>query len=189
MEQFNKDTYKKETLLQEFFHSCLGKVIIVAAIAILLFIIAVLTVPSGEKMRAETIDNIHQCLQENDSLMNDDIDETFNNIVRTLSKADTTLTNPETLKAFYAYNTLTIDKHASYSAAILHNTRHPQGVCVGVGVFGVVISTVEYEDLVLELGPAHGDYLQRLVPPPAIDEDFGENPHLKPYHYRGNPDD
>ena len=33
MEQFNSNTYKKQTAWQEFTHSCLGKIIILAVIA------------------------------------------------------------------------------------------------------------------------------------------------------------
>jgi hypothetical protein len=189
MDQFNRDTYKKETLFQEFYHSCLGKIIILAAIALILFIVAIITVPTEKKMLQATMDNIHQCLQDNDSINNDNLDEDFANVVRTYSEADTTLTNRELLKCFYEFNTLEVYDHTSFKTAYVRNTRHPQGVRVGIGVFGVVISTVNYEDLVLDLGPARGDYNERLVPPPAQDEYFGDNPHLKPYHYKGNPDD
>ena len=33
------------------------------------------------------------------------------------------------------------------------------------------------------------EYNEPLVPAPSLDEDFGENPHLTPYHYKGNPED
>jgi hypothetical protein len=79
--------------------------------------------------------------------------------------------------------------HTAYKTAYLHNTRHPQGVRVGIAIFGKVISTVYYDDMVLDLGPARGDFNERLVPVPAQDEYFGDNPHLKPYHYKGNPED
>ena len=105
MDQFNRDTYKKETLFQEFYHSCLGKIIILAAIALVLFVIAVLTLPNTQKVQMATMDNIHQCLQDNDSIQNDNLDEFFANIVRTFSEADTTLTNQR------GYQHLTSQQH------------------------------------------------------------------------------
>jgi hypothetical protein len=189
MDQFNRDTYKKETLFQEFYHSCLGKIIILAVILLILFVVGVMTVPSDKMVVRETMDNIHQCLQDNDSINNDELDEDFANISRTFSEADTTLTNPELLKYFRAYNTIAVYDHTAYKTAYLHNTRHPQGVRVGIAIFGKVISTVYYDDMVLDLGPARGDFNERLVPAPAQDEYFGDNPHLKPYHYKGNPED
>ena len=98
MDQFNRDTYKKETLFQEFYHSCLGKIIILAVILLILFVVGVMTVPSDKMVVRETMDNIHQCLQDNDSINNDELDEDFANISRTFSEADTTLTNPEILQ-------------------------------------------------------------------------------------------
>ena len=188
MEQFNRDLYKKETLFQQFYHSCLGKVIILGVVILLLFVIGMMTVPSTEKMKQSTMDNIHQCLQENDSTRNDDLDEFFCNINRTLSTADTTLTNKEIYKAFKSFNKLEVYQHSSFATAYLRSNLHPQGVRVGIGVFGFVISTVRYSDLVLDLGPTRGDYNQQLIQEVVV-PDLGESPNLKPYHYKGNPDD
>jgi len=189
MEQFNRDVYKKETLFQQFYHSCLGKIIIFGATAFILFIIGVMTVPNNEMMVATTDDNIQQCLQDNDSTKNDNLDEFFCNISRTFSEADTTLTNQEVYKAYKDYNHMEVYRHAAFSTAHLRNYLHPQGVRVGIGVFGFVISTVRYSDLVLDLGPVRGDYNQKLIQDVVLPEDLGENPNLKPYHYKGNPDD
>lgn len=189
MDQFNRDTYKKDTLFQEFYHSCLGKIIILAVAALILFVIAVLTVPSNKKMQTETMDNIHECLQDNDSIVGDNLDEGFANIPRTFSEADTLLTKEDVLKCFKKYNSLEIYDHTSYKTAYLHNARFPQGVRIAVGIFGIVISTVYFDDLVLDIAPVHGDYNKKLISNPLGDEGLGENPHLKPYHYRGNPDD
>ncbi len=189
MDQFNRNTYKKETLFQQFYHSCLGKIIIAFVVGLILFIIAVITVPGEEAMISETTDNIHQCLQANDSIKNDALDEAFLNISRTFSIADTTLTNKEVYAAYKQYNTMEIYSHPAFSSSYLRSALHPQGVRVGIGIFGIVISTVRYSDLVLDLGPARGDYNKKLMPEPVPDDDLGDNPNLKPYHYKGNPDD
>ncbi len=189
MDQFNKDTYKKKTLFQEFYHSCLGKIVILVVIFLVVFLIAVLTVPSDKTMHDMTLDNIHQCLQDNDSINNDEIDENFANIGRTFFETDTTKTKRDILKYLRAYNTLEVYSHSGYKTVYLHNARHPRGVRIAVGVFGIVISTIQYSDMVLDLGPARGKFNERLIEEPVIDDGLGENPHLKPYHYQGNPED
>lgn len=189
MDQFNKDTYKRETLFQEFYHSCLGKIIILAAVVIILLIVGIITQPSQKRMFEESLNHVHQCLQDNDSTANDELDEVFNNIVRTFSTADTMLTKPETMAFYRKYNTMHVYDHTTYSTCYLYNTVHPQGVRIGIGIFGVVISTIDFTDLVLDVGPARGEFNEKLMPTPNVEESFGDNPHLVPYHYQGNPED
>ena len=106
MDQFHSDSYKKKGLMQEFFGSCLGRLVILLFVLLFLYIFALITIPSKKMMLEETVDNIHECLQENDSIKADEIDEIINNISRTINVADTTLTNPELFKAFLKYNRL-----------------------------------------------------------------------------------
>jgi len=189
MDQFNRNTYKKKTLFQEFYGSCLGKIIILGAILLVLFIVAIISVPSNEQMQLDTEDNIRQCLQDNDSIRLDTIDEVVGNISRTFTEADTTVNDKEIMEAYHKYNTVEVVDHTCFKIARVINNTHPQGVRVGWGIFGTVISTVYYEDLVLTTGPVRGDYNKKLIPDVIVpDEYVGENPNLKPYHYQGNPD-
>ena len=191
MDQFNRDTYKKDTIFQEFYHSCMGKIIILAGIAFILFLIGIITLPSESQIQAEVYDNIHQCLQDNENEKNDELDEDFANVVRTFTVADTTLTNRDALKWYKKYNTVAVYDHTSFATAYIHNTIYPQGVRVGIAVFGMVISTINYEDLILDVGPARGRFQEKLYPSSTSSDTttFGENPHLNPYHYNGNPED
>lgn len=190
MEQFNQNIYKRPNILQEFFHSCLGKVVILAIIMLIMAIIAIMSVPSYEKTMRESEDNIRQCLQDNDSIKGDLIDEIVMNVGRTFSEADSTLDNKELLEACWAHNKLEIYRHTLYSTARVRNTTHPQGIRVGIGIFGKIFSTVCYSDLVLNLGPIRKKYNQRLIQDVVIPDNYiGDNPNLKPYHYKGNPDD
>jgi len=189
MDQFNRDTYKKKSLFQEFYGSCLGKIIILAGFFFVLFIMAVISVPTDTMMQEETEDNIRQCLQDNDSIKGDIIDDIVNNISRTYSEADTTVNDKEIMDAYHKYNTVEVVDHTWYKTARLINNTHPQGVKVGWGVFGTVISTVYYDDMVLTTGPVRGAYDKKLLPDTSVpDDDLGENPNLQPYHYQGNPD-
>ncbi len=185
MDQFNK----KESLAHEFSHSCLGRIIILAVIALILSVIAIMSAPNEEMMIAETEDNVRQCLQDNDSIKGDVIDDAVANIGRTVTVADSALDNKEMLEACMKYNKIEAYRHTLYSTARIRNNAHPEGVRVGIGIFGFVISTVCYEDLVMDLGPVRGKYNQPLIKEPeGSDPYLGENPYIKPYHYQGNPD-
>ena len=188
MDQFNRDVYKQETLFQSFYHSCMGKIIIIAVIMLILFVSAVMTRPSDEAVLKGADENVQECIQDNDSTKNDELDEFFANIVRTFATCDTTLTDKEMYAAFKKYNQLEIYQHDAFTTAYVRNNLHPQGVRIAIGIYGTIVSTVCYKDLLLDLGPVRGGYNERLVPLPTNDEYTGENPNLKPYHYMGNPD-
>ena len=190
MDQFNRDTYKQETLFQSFYRSCMGKIIIIAAILLFLFVAAVITRPDGEAVILGADENVQQCIQDNDSTKNDELDEFFANIVRTFTEADSTLTNQEAYRAFHKYNQIELYEHPAFSTVYVRNNLHPQGVRISIGIFNTIVSTVNYSDLMLDLGPARGKYNEHLAPVAVPEDDYeGENPNLKPYHYNGNPDD
>ena len=66
---------------------------------------------------------------------------------------------------------------------------HPEGTRVGFGIFGVIIPTVLYEDILLDVGPVHKGYEQKLnqeVIGKPEDEDLGENPNITEFHYKGD---
>lgn len=190
MEQFNRNTYKRQSVAQEFYNSCLGKIIILAVVTVVLLIVAIATVPSDEVMTTEMEDNIRECLQDNDSIRGDAIDAFVDNLSNIFTEADTLRDNQEVMKAYRKYNRLRIYRHTCYSTARIHNNMNPEGIRVGWGFFGIVVPTVVYSDLLLNVGPARGDYNKRLIRDVAIPDEYaGENPNVTPYHYKGNPDD
>ena len=188
MDQCNSDTYKKQGIVQEFFNSCLGKIVIFLGVLLCLYIFALITVPSKELMFTETLDNIHECIQENDSIKADEIDEFINNISRTISVADTTKTNKEVLNTFLKYNTLIVYSHLGFKTVHIVNGIYPQGERIGIGLFQTVISTVNYNDLVVTTGAVRGDYNKQLNAPVEVPDSLytGENPNVQPYHYQGD---
>lgn len=189
MDQFNSNTYKKQGVMQEFYHSCFGKLIILAVISFILLIIAIMTVPSDDVMRIQMEDNIRQCLIDNDSIHGDALDETINNIGNTFTYADSAGVNQEMLATFKKYNKLEIFRHTLYSTAYIFNNLHPEGVRVGLGLFNFVIPMLYYNEFVMSTGAVRGDYNQKLIRDTYVpDEYVGDNPNLKPYHYEGNPD-
>ena len=191
MDQFNSvnsDSYKKKNILQEFFHSCLGKIVIILGVLLVLYIFAIITVPTKKMMLEEAFDNIQECLQDNDSIKADEIDEFINNISRTISVADTTKTNKEVLNTFLKYNTLMVYSHLGFKTVHIVNGIYPQGERIGIGLFQTVISTVNYNDLVVTTGAVRGDYNKQLNAPVEVPDSLytGENPNVQPYHYQGD---
>lgn len=191
MDQFNSvnsDSYKKKNILQEFFHSCLGKIVIFLCVLLVLYIFAIITVPTKKMMLEEAFDNIQECLQDNDSIKADEIDEFINNISRTISVADTTKTNKEVLNTFLKYNTLMVYSHLGFKTVHIVNGIYPQGERIGIGIFQTVISTVNYNDLVVTTGAVRGDYNKQLNAPAEVPDSLytGENPNVQPYHYQGD---
>ena len=77
MKQSDRGTYQKDSVMQQFYRSCLGKVIILAVVSSLLLLIARLTVPGKEYMLGETTDNIRQCIEANINIPADKIAEEF----------------------------------------------------------------------------------------------------------------
>jgi len=190
MDQTSTGGFKKnESPFQAFYHSCLGKLAILGGILILLFIVALMTKPTQEEMEMEMVDNILQCIQANDSIQGDDIDDQVNNLNNMFSKADTAKIHKDLLKSLKKNNRLEIYNHSFFRTAYILNNIHPEGVRVGVGMFGVVYPTVIYKDLLLNVGPMQKNYKDGVIRTGTINtHDFGSNPAVKPYHYQGDPD-
>ena len=166
----------------------MGRIVILIAILLVLFVVAVITVPSEAKMQSEMMDDILECIHDNDSIKGDGIDDTIANFGRIFSEADSTEADKELLEAFNKYNKLEIYRHSFYSTARLRNNLSAEGIRVGVGIFGFVIPTVKYSDIILFVSTFKNYNKERLIDPPSQDEYVGENPNIKEYHYLGDPD-
>jgi hypothetical protein len=180
MEQTDRGNYRtKETLFQAFYHSCLGKLVILAAFMGVLLVIAYLSVPDEETMMAEMNDNIRQCIEANDSIKTDWIDDAVNNIGYIFTHADS-IPNQEILNNFEQYNKLEYHRHAFYASTLLHNNFRPEGIRVGIGMFGVVVPTVNFNDFLFKLGPMHRGYDQAPIRSTIIrgGTSFGNDPEL-----------
>ncbi|MBQ9230049.1 MAG: hypothetical protein IJ190_02600 [Prevotella sp.] len=166
----------------------MGKIIILLVFLGILFVIAVMTVPSDGKMQTEMMDNIRECIQENDSIKGDGIDDAVANFSRIFTEADSTFNDKEAMEAFHKYNKLEIYRHSFYSTARLRNNLSAEGIRVGIGIFNLVIPTVKYSDIILFVSTIKNYNKERLIDPMPQDEYVGENPNIKEYHYLGDPD-
>lgn len=182
MNQTDRGHYKNdESAKRLFFHSCLGKIIILGAFLAFVLFLANQTIPDEETMMNETTDNIYQCIAANDNIQRDWIDDAVGNIGNIFTEADS-LPDEATLKTFYKYNRLEYQKGMFHSKVLLFNNFHSDGVRAGIGIFGIVIPTVNFNDFLLRVSPIHKGYNQRLIEGPKMNrvdqEYFGENPDL-----------
>lgn len=179
MQQVRGNFRTHESLSHQFMHSCLGKLVILIGIIGVLLVIARFTIPDEETMMDEMTDNIRQCIEANDSIKQDWIDDAINNIGYIFTHADS-IPNQEILGNFYKYNKVDYHRHAFYATTLLHNNLKPDGVRVGIGIFGLVIPTVNFNDFLFRIGPMHKGYDQTLIKRTTITggESFGSDPEL-----------
>jgi len=181
MQQSDRGSYRKrDSLFKEFRQSCLGRLIISVAILAILSLVAWLTKPSEETMRKEMGDNILEWIQQNDSLNTDWIDDAVSNAGFTFTKADTVLTpeHKEMMAQFDKHNRLEYRDHTLFATMVIYNSFHIEGKRCGVGLFGLVIPTVNFNDFLLREGPMRKEYNQPIIKNVGDDEYFGENPDL-----------
>ncbi len=188
---YRSDNFKqKETMSHAFYHSCLGKIVILAIIVAILLLLAMLTKPSKKTMIAETTDGILECIENNDSIKGDKIDDYMTNFAHVFTTADTTEINKDLMAGLKKYNRMEIHNHTFYRTAYIHNNVHPEGVRVAVGAYGLVFPTVTYSDLLLYIGKMHGDFNKAIIRNKAFDNhDLGRNPEIREYHYKGDSED
>jgi hypothetical protein len=140
-------------------------------------------------MMMEMTDDILQCLEANDSIRGDGLDDQVNNLGNVFSKADTTKINKELIQSYVKNNRLEVYNHSWFRTAYIYNNIHTQGVRIGYGFFGIVYPTVTYSDLLLNVGPMQKKYNDGVIRSTIVNtHDLGSNPNVKPYHYQGDPD-
>jgi len=190
MDQSNRGNYRKqETPIEAFYHSCLGKLIILAAVLGVFFVLGVMSKPSHEEMANEMVDDILQCIAANDSIRGDKIDDYVKNLSYIFSSVDTAEVNADLRTSLNKNNRMEIYNHSWFRTAYIFNNIHPEGIRVGWGLYGFVVPTVTYDDLLLNVGPMQKKYKDGIIRSTVTDtHDMGSNPNVKPYHYQGDPD-
>jgi hypothetical protein len=162
MGQTDRESYRtNESIAHQFLHSCLGRLVILGVILGALLLVAALTVPDDEVMTVEMEDNIRQCIATNDSIKTDGIDNAINNVGYVFTHTD--VDDAESMEQFLKYNTMEIQRHRFYSKAVLHNNLRPEGIGIGIGIFGMVVPTLSYNDFLLRTGPMHKGYDQEII--------------------------
>ena len=178
MYQSNRGSYRtQESLASMFFHSCLGKLVILGVVLAVLAFVAFLSRPSEQAMREEMTDNIRQCIETRDSINIDWIDAAVANIGYIFTEAGPNV-DKELLANFNKHNHMFFYDRTFYTSLHIINNFHPEGIRAGIGVFGVVIPMVNFNDLLLREGPVRKDYNQPILQNTGEEEDFGSTPDL-----------
>jgi hypothetical protein len=91
------------------------------------------------------------------------------------------------MKVFFDHNQLMYSNHTLFSTMRLYNSFQVQGIRCGIGIFGLVIPTVNFNDFILRSGPLRREYNQPVIHNDLGDDTYmGENPDLGgAFHYEG----
>jgi hypothetical protein len=174
----NNQNYRtQESMSSMFLNSCLGKIVILLVILGIVALAAHLTRPSEETMRTEILDDIRQCIESPDSVSTDWLDDAVANVGYAFTNADSVV-NYELLATFNRYNRLVYYKHPLYSSMHVFNNFHSEGIRCGIGIFGLVIPTINFNDLLLRVGPIRKDYNNKILEDTGDTEYFGSTPDL-----------
>jgi hypothetical protein len=128
-------------------------------------------------MKEEMIDNVRQCIESPDSIHTDWIDDAVANVGYIFTEAGPNV-NKDMLDNFNKYNRMVYYNHGIYSSMRIYNNFHVEGIRCGIGIFGMIIPTINFNDLLLRVGPVRRDYNQPIAPDMGDDEYFGSTPDL-----------
>ncbi len=180
MYQSDRGNYRtSETLMGAFMGSCLGRIIILLVIMAFLATIAYITCPSENHMREEMSDNIRQCIETNDSTKMDGLDNALANIGYMFSTAEGE-PDKELMETFKKHNRVEFYDHSMYTTYYVFNSYHASGTRCGIGIFGMIIPTLNYADLLMRVEPMRKEYPKKEIPL-HIEGDslyFGDTPDL-----------
>jgi hypothetical protein len=178
MYQNDRGSYRtKESLFTQFYHSCLGKFILAVVTLCILAFVAHITRPSERKMLEKMTDNVRQCIEKPDSIRTDWIDDAVANVGYIFTEAGPNV-DKESWENFNKYNRMVYYDRWLYSSIRIFNNFNPEGIRSGVGLFGVVIPMVNFNDLLLRVGPVYKEYKEPLGGFTGDDEYFGSTPDL-----------
>ena len=177
--QTNKSEYHKETLAAEIKKSCLAKVIMLVAVMLLLMLSAKLTISSDEQMMYGTLDGVCQCIQDSHGVPGDKSDDIVRNGIATVSHETDSAKKDTILADFKKFNRVEIYHHTFFSTAYIISNFNSRGARAAVGIFGLVIPTVNFNDFVLRNGPIRKEYNQRIIKQTITSDTYmGDNPDL-----------
>ena len=177
--QTNKSEYHKEILAAEIKKSCLAKVIMLVAVMLLLMLSAKLTIPSDEQMMYGTLDGVCQCIQDSHGVPGDKSDDIVRNGIATVSHETDSAKKDTILADFKKFNRVEIYHHTFFSTAYIISNFNSRGARAAVGIFGLVIPTVNFNDFVLRNGPIRKEYNQRIIKQTITSDTYmGDNPDL-----------
>lgn len=147
----DEDKYQREGFIHQLLHSCAGRLFIVGAIIGIILLTAALTVPSEETMTKNVNRAIAICLTESNDA--DKLDEAFRNVTMIFDdNSDSAKVDKVVMEFVKKYNRVKVKKNTFTSEAVIYNTQFPMGKSIAIGVFGMVIPTINNADLLKDFG-------------------------------------
>ena len=86
----NTNFKTNQSVTQEFTRSCLGRILIAGVIILVGLLLAYFTAPKESDMNEEMLDNVMQCIEVNDAIKGDAVDDYVHNLTFIFTTADTT---------------------------------------------------------------------------------------------------
>ena len=148
----DNDKYQNEGFFNQLIHSCAGRLIIVGAVIGIILLIAAFTIPSEETMTKKVNRAIAICLKENKNatmIFDDESNST---------KVDRVLMN-----FVNKYNKVKVEKHTFSAEAVIYNAQFPTGKSIAIGLFGMVIPTINNGDLLKDFGVMRKEIGQKIL--------------------------
>ena len=83
------------------------------------------------------------------------------------------------MEDFHKYNRVEIYHHTFFSTSYIISNFNSSGARAAIGVFGMVIPTVNFGDFILRNGPVRKEYNQRIIRQTITSDSYmGDNPDL-----------
>jgi hypothetical protein len=187
MHQTDRGEYRtKESAFKQFRHTCLGKIVIALGIFVLLLVLAWITNPSHKRMQEKMEDNIKESIWSRDSITADDMDIFVSCIGHTFTSFTDSVTDDmrNRWNLFIMYNDTAFYDHTFFSTMYVFNKLRSEHERCGVGIFGMVIPTADFNRFIPRDGERK-EYNKPLIQQ-NVEEDpyFGET-HVDVFHWEG----
>lgn len=171
-------TYTKPSAINQFVHSGAGITVIIIAILAALLLICALTVPTEDHMLDRTKNAIALCCKENAKHRADNVDNAVRNMEAIAADADT-IDIRRAMNDFDKYNHVEAYRHRFFATSWIFSNFHPEGRRAAIGLFGMVIPVLSFEDFFLDAGPVRKEYNQPAVKTINYGDDYmGSDPDL-----------
>lgn len=174
----HRGAYRRPSSINQFVHSGVGiTVIIVAAIA-LLALLCMLTVPSDDYMQDKTANAIALCIKDNAKQRTDNVDDAVRNTEAIIATADT-IDLRRAMNEFTKYNRVEVFRHKLFATSWIFSNFHPEGRRAGIGILGIMVPVLHYDDFFLNPGPIRKEYNQPAIRTYNYGDDYmGSDPDL-----------
>ncbi len=161
MSQIDRGTYVRDDAKGGLKGGCVGKLLKVFAAVVVLLLVAMVSVPSDDRMKSEVENAVTLSIIANVMGPQDQSDDVVRNLTSIINAVDTAAIKMDQFHVFQKMNKIEVYRHALFSTARIHHLGNPGGTRVAIGFLGLVIPTVTSNDYLLRTEPLRKDYGNR----------------------------